>query len=265
MRTCLAESLAIPPEHLLLVMLMGVYTGAQNFMAGGGTFIIFPVLLLLGLDPVTATMTSAMGLFPNQISSAHVSRPMALGVGALSLKSLVIISLVGGCIGSLLLVVTPSSFFLRLVPWLVLFATAIFAWGSLLRPNPVLGSEAEGNGSGRGAQHRLIFFQSLIAVYGGYFAAGIGFLMLAALTVSGQPPRQAIATKNVLVVVITAMSFVIFALSARVVWSVAIALAVGALAGSFLGAWLIRRIPNHWLKIYVVVLGTGLSLWLFLR
>ena len=252
-------------QMLALVLVMGVYTGAQNFMAGGGTFIIFPVLLLLGIDPVTASMTSAMGLFPNQISSAHVSRPLAMGLGQLSLKVLLAVSLVGGCLGSLLLVLTPSSFFSRLVPWLVLFATAIFAWGSLARPSPVMATGADDAGPSRAAQRRLVAVQFLIAVYGGYFAAGIGFLMLAALTVSGQPPRAAIATKNVLVVVITSASFVIFAIAARVVWPVALALAVGALAGSFLGRWLLQRIPNHWIKIYVVALGSGLSLWLFLR
>ncbi len=250
---------------LAWVLVMGVYTGAQNFMAGGGTFIIFPVLLLLGIDPVTASMTSAMGLFPNQISSAHVSRPLAMGLGQLSLKTLLVVSLVGGCLGSLLLVVTPSLFFSRLVPWLVLFATAIFAWGSLARPSPVMAMGTEDSGPSRGVQRRLVLAQFLIAIYGGYFAAGIGFLMLAALTVSGQPPRAAIATKNVLVVVITSASFVIFALAARVVWPVVIALAVGALGGSFLGVWMIQRIPNHWLKIYVVTLGSGLSVWLFLR
>jgi uncharacterized membrane protein YfcA len=254
-----------PWSLLLLVMVMGVYTGAQNFMAGGGTFIIFPVLLLLGLDPVTATMTSAMGLFPNQISSAHVSRPMAVGLGKISLKVLVIISLLGGCMGSLLLVITPSSIFLRLVPWLVLFATALFAWGSLANDTPLVASGAGDHGPSRFAQYRLLFAQCLIAIYGGYFAAGIGFLMLAALSMSGQPPRTAIATKNVLVVVITSVSFLIFTFSARVNWPVAIALAVGALGGSFLGAWLLKRIPNRWLKIYVVTLGSLLAVWLFLR
>lgn len=254
-----------PWSLLLLVMVMGVYTGAQNFMAGGGTFIIFAVLLLLGLDPVSATMTSAMGLFPNQMSSAHVSRPMAMGLGELSLKMLVGVSLVGGCIGSLLLVITPSSFFLRLVPWLVLFATALFAWGSLVNNSPLVASGAADAGPSRAAQYRLLLAQMLIAVYGGYFAAGIGFLMLAALSASGQPPRTAIATKNVLVVVITSISFFIFTFSARVNWPVAIALALGALGGSFLGAWLLKRIPNRWLKIYVVTLGLLLTVWLFLR
>ncbi len=252
-------------DMLAWVLVMGVYTGAQNFMAGGGTFIIYPVLLLLGLDPVTASMTAAMGLFPNQISSAHVSRPLAMGLGTLTLRALGVVSLAGGCVGALLLVVTPSSFFTRLVPWLVLFATGVFAWGSLARPSAVVASAADGNGPDKPAQRRLLGVQFLIAVYGGYFAAGIGFLMLAALTISGQPPRAAIATKNVLIVVVTSASFVIFALAARVVWPVAVALAVGALGGSFLGAWLIQRVPNRWLKAYVVLLGVGLSLWLFLR
>ena len=255
-----------PMSVLIGVVLLGVYTGAQNFMAGGGTFIIFPVLLLIGLDPVTASMTAAMGLFPNQLSSAHVSRQLASGVHTLSLKKLLIISVLGGCTGSILLSITPSKIFSHLVPWLTLFATALFAWGSLMRPNPVLAGPGIHEEEKRQViEKRLLFSQSLIAVYGGYFAAGIGFLMLAALTMSGLEARRAIATKNVLVVAITSMSFVIYSLSARVNWPIAIALAIGALGGSWIGAWLIQHIPNRWLKTYVVVIGLVLTLWLFLR
>ncbi|MDE2424228.1 MAG: sulfite exporter TauE/SafE family protein [Betaproteobacteria bacterium] len=255
-----------PISVLLGVIVLGVYTGAQNFMAGGGTFIIFPVLLLIGLDPVTASMTAAMGLFPNQLSSAHVSRRLATGVNTLSLKKLLLVSVIGGCTGSLLLSVTPSKVFSHLVPWLTLFATLLFAWGSLIKPNPVMAGPGIHEGGGAATREkRLLLAQITIAVYGGYFAAGIGFLMLAALTMSGLEARRAIATKNVLVVAITSMSFIIYALSARVNWPIAIALALGALGGSWIGAWLIQHIPNRWLKGYVVIVGLLLTLWLFLR
>ncbi|HQT81924.1 MAG: anion permease [Ferrovum sp. 37-45-19] len=255
-----------PISVLIGVVLLGVYTGAQNFMAGGGTFIIFPVLLLIGLDPVTASMTAAMGLFPNQLSSAHVSRTLATGINTLSLKKLIVVSLLAGCTGSILLSITPSRVFSHLVPWLTLLATLIFAWGSFVTQSAVADGLKGGGGEAR--QHtdrRLLIAQIVIALYGGYFAAGIGFLMLAALTMSGLETRRAIATKNVLVVAITSMSFVIYALSARVNWPIAIALALGALAGSWLGAWLIQHIANRWLKIYVVGVGLLLTIWLFLR
>lgn len=239
------------------VFLMGLYTGAQNFMAGGGTFITYPVLVFLGLDPVTASMTSALGLYPNQLSSAFASRARAEGLSSLPLKALMIVSVTGGAIGAMLLVKTPSAFFSRLVPWLMLFATAVFAWGTRRVPETSIEK--------RRPRWGILAIQFCIAIYGGYFAAGIGFLMLATLTMNGQPTRVAIATKNVLVLVMTSASFVIFTLAARAVWPVAVSLAGGALLGSWLGHWLLQRIPIRWLRIYVILLGGGLSIGLFMR
>ena len=238
------------------VFLMGLYTGAQNFMAGGGTFITYPILVLLGLDPVTASMTSALGLYPNQISSALASRARSEGLPSLPLRALMAVSVTGGAIGALLLVETPSAFFSRLVPWLMLFATIVFAWGT--RHAPI-------STKNRMPRWGILVIQFCTAVYGGYFAAGIGFLMLATLTMNGQPTRVAIATKNVLVLVMTSASFVIFTMAARAVWPVVVSLAGGALLGSWLGNWLLQRIPIRWLRIYVVTLGGGLSIWLFMR
>ena len=152
---------------LLLVLAAGVWAGTQNALAGGGSFITLPTLILAGLDPRAANITSTVALFPGQIATGWAGREGATGVGVLSFKALFVISLIGGVIGALLLLVTPASFFARLVPWLVLFATAVFAWGSF-RKKPAEHVVTLRPGAAALAQLG-------IAIYGGYFGGGIGF------------------------------------------------------------------------------------------
>jgi uncharacterized membrane protein YfcA len=111
----------------------------------------------------------------------------------------------------------------------------------------------------------LAAIQSAIAIYGGYFGGGIGFLMLAALTLAGQAVRMAATTKNILATVMNTSAFVIFCLSGHVHWSGAIAMAIGSVAGGFTGGWLLLRAPEKLLRGAVIVIGTALTLWLFLR
>ena len=115
---------------LLLVALAGMWAGTQNVLAGGGSFITFPALLLAGLNPLSANITSTIALFPSQITSSLAGRKLAGGVGQLSLCALFGLSVVGGIVGAVLLLNTPVSFFTRLVPWLVMFATIVFAWAA---------------------------------------------------------------------------------------------------------------------------------------
>jgi len=242
---------------LLLIALAGLYAGAQNVLAGGGSFITFPTLLLAGLNPLSANITSTIALFPSQITSAYAGRKLAGGVGKLGLGKLFVISLLGGVVGGVLLLNTPVSFFARLVPWLVLFATVMFAWGSFRKqpihavasmPTPVLAA-----------------LQFAIAIYGGYFGGGIGFLMLALLSVAGQQVRMATATKNVLAMAMNASAVVIFMFSDNTVWLAALALGVGGVAGGVIGSWMMHRLPEKALRIFVVLVGVVLTVWLFLR
>lgn len=242
---------------LLLVLAAGVWAGTQNALAGGGSFITLPTLILAGLDPRAANITSTVALFPGQIATGWAGREGAAGVGPLSFKALFAISLIGGVIGALLLLVTPPSFFARLVPWLVLFATAVFAWGSF-RKKPAEHTLTLRPGAAAAAQF-------LIAVYGGYFGGGIGFLMLAALTIVGQSQKAAYATKNVLAAVMNASAVAIFAFSRDVHWLQAVALSVGAVAGGLFGAWLLKRVDQRALRIVVVAIGVLLTIGLFLR
>ncbi len=241
---------------LLILFGAAILAGAQNALAGGGSFITFPALLLAGLDARAANITSTVALFPGQVSTGLAGRRYVTGVPDLPFRALAGISLVGGVLGALLLLATPASFFARLVPWLVLFATAVFAWGSFRRP------PAAGRSLGRWP---AAVMQFLISIYGGYFGGGIGFLMLAALTAAGLPVRNAGATKNVLAGVMNAAAVVVFLFSADVAWLRAGVVAVGAIGGGLLGAWALHRVNERVLRAGVVVIGVLLTIGLFIQ
>jgi len=194
-----------------LLLLAGVWAGAQNALAGGGSFVTLPVLILSGLDARAANITSTIALLPGQVTTGYAGRSLVSGAEQLSFRALFIISLTGGVVGALLLLATPPSFFARLLRWLVLAATALFAWGSFLR-GPTEQKVSFGPIAGATARFS-------IAIYGGYFGGGIGFLMLAALTIAGMSVRKAGATKNVLAGVMNASAVAIFAFSGEVRWS----------------------------------------------
>lgn len=242
---------------LLLVAAAGFYAGTQNVLAGGGSFITFPALLLIGLNPLAANMTSTIALFPNQITSAVAGRSLVSNVGPLRFRRLFIVSCVGGVCGAFLLLNTPVTFFARLVPWLVLFATSVFAWGSFRRKQLHVAHTVH--------PAVLTGIQACIAVYGGYFGGGIGFLMLAALTVAGLPVRAATANKNILAMAMNASAVLIFVFSKQVNWPAAIALGLGGIAGGLAGSWLMFRVPEKLLRGFIVVVGTVLTVWLFVR
>src|SRR4051794_8516835 len=230
-----------------LLFLAGLCAGAQNALAGGGSFVTLGVLVLAGLDPRAANITSTIALFPGQVTTGYSGRRMASGTPLLSFAALFAISLAGGVLGAALLLQTPPAFFASLVPWLGLFATGIFAWGAFFR-RPSASGEPSGPGS-------AALPQFLIAIYGGYFGGGIGFLMLAALTVAGLPVRAASATKNVLAATMNASAVVIFLFSRDVHWLQAAVLGAGAIAGGLAGAALLSRVNERWLRVGVIVLG----------
>jgi uncharacterized membrane protein YfcA len=241
----------------ILLFVAGVWAGAQNALAGGGSFVTLPTLILSGLDARAANITSTIALFPGQVTTGLAGRALVSGAERLSFRALLIISLVGGVLGALLLLATPADFFARLVPWLVLFATSVFAWGSFIR-KPSAGGAGLGPWQAGAAQFA-------IAVYGGYFGGGIGFLMLAALTIAGLEVRTAGATKNVLASVMNASAVAIFLFSGQVRWLYALVLGAGAIGGGLLGAWMLKRVDARLLKIGVVVLGVALTVGLFWR
>ncbi len=242
---------------LLVVLVAGLWAGLQNALAGGGSFVTLPALIVAGMSPLAANITSTVALFPGQVTSGWAGRKLVTGAGRLPFRALFAISVAGGAVGGLLLLNTPSSVFARLVPWLVLFATVVFAWGSFFR-KPGEGTVHLGPlGAG--------LAQFLIAVYGGYFGGGIGFLMMAALTMAGLPTRNAGATKNALAGVMNASAVLLFVTSPQVHWREAVVLGVGAMAGGLAGAWALHRVNERALRIAIVCIGIALTVGLFLK
>ena len=237
----------------------GFLAGVMNALAGGGSFVTFPALLLVGLNPRAANVTSTIALLPSQTAAGWAGRRMAEGAAGLSLKTLFIVSVVGGAVGAMLLLATPVSMFTRLVPWLILFATAVFVWGSFFRrsqtpdaPPPITPRIA-------------LMLQFAISVYGGYFGGGIGILMIAALTTVGVAVRAAGATKNLLAGVMNIAAVAIFLVESRQSWALVLALGISAVIGGQIGVLILRFMPENVLRLVVSAMGAALTVGMFIR
>lgn len=241
---------------LLLLFAAGLWAGAQNALAGGGSFITLPALIAAGLDPKLANITSTVALFPGQITTGYAGRALVTGAERLSFRSLAVIALAGGIGGAFLLIATPSQLFAAMVPWLVLAATALFAWSSF-GPKPKATSAPPA--------WVTVLTQGIIGLYGGFFGGGAGIMTLASLTLARLPVRNAGGTKNVLVAISNLAAAVVFALSGTVAWGSALGLGLGAMAGGWLGARALKVLPERALKIGVVAIGLALTVGLFLR
>lgn len=249
------------PATLALLLVAGVWAGAQNALAGGGSFVTLPALILAGLDPKLANITSTMALFPGQITTGLAGRKLVAGAERLSFRALAIISFVGGIGGALLLIITPSRIFAAMVPWLVLAATLVFAWSTYGRGKPAAGDAPVVPPPAWVSA----LMQSIIAVYGGFFGGGAGIMTLAALTLARMPVRNAAGTKNVLIGLANLSAALVFAFSGAVAWGHALVIGIGAIAGGYAGARLLHVLPDTILRAGVIVIGVGLTLGLFWR
>jgi uncharacterized protein len=240
----------------LVLFAAALWAGVQNALAGGGSFITLPALMLTGMDARAANITSTVALFPAQLATGWTGRKQVAGAAGLTFRTLSLISLIGGALGAILLLITPPTFFARLVPWLVLFATIIFAWGSF-GPRRAAASRLGSTGAA--------CTQLCISIYGGYFGGGIGFLMLAALTAAGLVMRNAGATKNVLAGVMNASAVAIFVFSPEVRWLAALIASCGAIIGGVVGGLMLQKVNERALRTLVVLIGIALTIGLFLR
>src|SRR5215213_3658209 len=227
--------------------------GLMNSIAGGGTLVTFPVLLGLGLDPKVANATSTVALWPGLFGGlwgfrreTANSRPILVRLG--------LTSVVGGAVGAILLILTPSETFARLVPFLIFFATALFILQEPISRRLGMAAAAE-NPRARWWLGAIVF-QFFSSVYGGYFGAGNGILMLAALGVLGlNELNRANGIKNFLGICINAVAVLIFSVAGYVVWQDALLMACGALAGGYFGANMAMRVGQKWVRRGIVLIG----------
>ena len=227
--------------------------GAINSIGGGGTLITFPILIWLGLDPKVANGTSTVALWPGLFGGLFGYRRELENSSPILIR-LGLTSIVGGAIGAWLLIWTPSPVFAYLVPFLILFATVLFMFQGVINKRLRLGSL-------EGQPTRLwwtgaIIFQFFSSMYGGYFGAGNGILMLAAMGLLGlNELHRANGIKNFLGICINSIAVVSFAFAGLVVWQDALVMAGGALAGGYFGASMAMRIGQIWVRRGVVVIG----------
>lgn len=250
------------PSDAALIALAAFGAGVMNSIAGGGTFLTLPTLIFTGVAPVQANATSTVALLPGSFASALGYLP-ELKQQRLLLP-LAGISLVGSLIGALLLLVTPESTFEVLIPWLMLTATVLFAAGPAIMRRMRKGAAA------MPVHDRLTVAaatgQFVIAVYGGYFGAGIGILMLAALALAGMENLHAMnALKNGLATSINSVAVVTFLIAGIVLWQQAAVMVVASVAGGFTGVKLARVLPTRVTRAAITTIGVVLTLWFFYK
>ena len=235
--------------------------GAINSVAGGGTLVSFPTLIWLGLDSVTANATSTVAIWPGTVGGLFGYRREIRAVGR-DHWALLAPSLIGGLAGAILLRLTPSSVFDRLVPFLILFATLLFM--AQARVQRLLGKSGHAEG-GKWLAGAMLF-QLCIGLYGGYFGAGIGILMLAALSILGlKDIHEMNALKVVLAGAINGIAAVYFVAARMVNWRYVLVMVAGALAGGYGGAGAARKAGAPAVRKTVIAIGLGMAVYLFVR
>ncbi len=234
-----------------------------NSVAGGGTLLTFPTLIWLGLNSVTANATSTVAIWPGSLGGAFGYRKELEGVDR-KMLFLALPSLLGGIGGAWLLRFTPPAVFDKLVPWLILFATLLF-----MVQEPVqrwLKGSSGGDHHGTKWFAGAMLFQFFVSVYGGYFGAGIGILMLAALSILGVVDIHLMnGMKNFFAFCINGVAAVYFIVAGMVTWPFVLAMAFGAILGGVLGAGVARRIGRAAVRKIVIGVGFAMAASLFFK
>lgn len=236
----------------VLLFVAGVLGGCINAVAGGGSFVTFPALIAAGLDPLTANASNAVALYPGSAAAVPAYRRELAAAGRRALAIRCAIALAFGLAGALLLLWVGGEAFEAAVPWLLLAATATYAFGPRIR------ALAEAAGSAARPAKRVL--EALVATYGGFFGAGLGVMVMAVLTVAGLRGYDVQnAQKNLVVSVIKGIAVVTFIVAGAVAWPQTLAVFAGATVGGYGGARLARRIPEGVLRATVIAAGLGLS------
>ncbi len=248
------------PQSITLLFFAGVLAGALNAFAGGGSFIAFPALLWAGVPPIPANATNTIALWTAAAASGGAYRER-LDVPRRVMVPLLVASLIGGLAGAFLLLKTPAHTFMRVLPWLTLGATLLFAFGKKLAGGRASVIEHE---STQAALVGATLFQLAVAVYGGYFGGGMGIVMLAMLAALGMTDIHAMnALKSVMGFVINGVAVVTFVIARAVYWREGVVMIVGGVAGGYLGAHYAMKLPQAWVRVFVVLVGAGMTVYFF--
>ncbi len=246
----------------IFLFFAGALGGTINAVAGGGSFIAFPALLFTGVPPVPANATNTLALWVGVTASGGAYRSR-LNISRRVMIPLVVTSILGGLAGAFLLIKTPAQTFLRVLPWLMLGATLLFAFGKHLTGRISAGISHDAS---RAAIAGAAIFELFVAIYGGYFGGGMGIMNLAMLAALGMTDIHAMnALKVVLGGFINGVATVTFVVSGAIVWPQAIVMTAGAILGGYFAAHYAQKLPQAWIRGFVIVVGVAMTAYFFVR
>lgn len=247
----------------ILLFFAGFLGGALNAVAGGGSFVAFPALLFSGVPPIPANATNTFALWVGTTASGGAYRKR-FDVSRRVMIPLIATSVVGGLAGAFLLLRTPAPTFMRVLPWLMLGATLLFAFGKQItgRRTPTGLAHDASTASLTGAS----IFELAVAVYGGYFGGGVGIMNLAMLAALGMTDIHAMnALKVVLGAVINGVALITFISAGAIAWPQGIVMTVGATVGGYSAAHYAQKLPPSWIRTFVILVGLGMTTYFFVR
>ncbi|HTI85846.1 MAG TPA: sulfite exporter TauE/SafE family protein [Alphaproteobacteria bacterium] len=242
----------------LLLAAAAFVAGAMNSAAGGGTFVTFPALVFTGVPSVAANATSTVALFPGAVTGSLGYIGEFRDVHGVSIRKLLPVSIFGGFIGAMMLLLTPVRLFDSVVPWLLLLATLAFAFGpkaaAVLREFVRIGPVG------------LFVTQFFLAIYGGYFGGAVGLMTLAVWSLFGASDLRAMnAAKTLLVGSMNTVAVVSFAVAGLVWWGDAAVMAVAAALGGYAGAQIARRVPTKRIRFFINCVNATVTAIFFYR
>jgi len=251
--------MALELGPLLVISLAAFFAGGINALAGGGSFLTLPALVFVGVPPVSANATGTAALLPGYLASAWSYRDLMRAPVGLSLFAVLVLGTVGGAGGAALLLATSDAAFRGIIPWLLLFATLLFAFGPALQRR--LPKHTDGAG---GVGGRLGILG--VCAYGGYFNGGMGIVMLALFRMLGVDDlRVANGLKNLLSAVLTLIAVTIFAVGGLISWKEMLPMAIAATLGGLAGARIGRVLPPAVLRNTIVLVGAITTLLFFIN
>ncbi len=244
---------------LLILLLASMLGGAANALAGGGTFLVFPALLLAGVAPIKANATASLALLPGAIASAWVYREAVRAISGRFLAIMAAASLAGSLVGSMLLMSTSNHTFSKLVPWLLLMAASVFSAAPWLR-------KAAARLGGHQSMILLVAGQFFVAGYGGYFGAGMGVLMMALyLAASEMNVHTAAGLRTVCAAAINVLAIGIFAWKGAVDYNAGVPMLLAGIVGGYWGAKAVKRLNAEGVRRGILIYAWGLTAWFLVR
>jgi hypothetical protein len=249
-------------QSAIVLFFAGVLGGALNAVAGGGSFVAFPALLFTGVPPIPANATNTIALWTAAAASGGAYRAR-LDVPRRVMIPLLAASLLGGLGGAYLLLKTPAHTFMLVLPWLTLGATLLFGFGQKLAGGRKSILEHETTSPALAA---ATLFQLAVAVYGGYFGGGMGIVMLAMLATLGMTDIHAMnALKSVMGFVINGIAVVTFIVARAIYWKHGMVMIVGGIIGGYVGAHYAQKLPQAWIRMFVVLTGAAMTIYFFVK